>query len=513
MLEQAEPAEAAAPAGAISLNAGPAEVLQILDALPLLVAYVDATECYRFNNAAYEEWFGRSRGEIHGRSARDVLGEDAYRVVGTHMRAALDGETVTYEASVPYRDAGLREIRATYVPDRGADGAVRGFFAVVEDITERRRELQQALDDLARSDERHKMLADAVPALVVTTTTAGEIQDFNAAYAAFTGLTLAQAQDWQSHQIIHPDDLEHAMAVWGQALGSGQPMVNEMRLRRFDGAYRWHLVNGIPLRDHLGVIERWITVSVDIHARKEWEQERERWTEELERANAAKDEFLGLVSHELRTPLTTIFGNAQVLRRSAHLVSGEDRIAALADIEKEAERLQRIIDNMLALARVDAGTSLNVEPVLLPQLIHTLVEEHRLRHPARAVRLELPAGLGVATAERTYLELVLRNLLSNAEKYSPEGAEIALAATQDERRVSVTVRDACGGLDEGEEDAIFGVFYRSPRTAASAPGTGIGLAVCRRLIEAQGGTIVARSMPGEGCEMSFTLPAIVEPED
>lgn len=659
-------------AGTDSRPSGNDVFLRIADALPVLISYVDATRRYRFNNCLYEQWFGRTPEEIAGCTMREVLGEEAYQVLLPHVDAALSGQPVTFEALVPYREAGPRHIRASYVPDR-VDGDVRGFFVLVEDISASKREaaraeilseatrqfaasthdlpqlmqliasrvaaevgdiagismlepdgelalmsmehrdparmsllrefveprtvptgiVQRVLDEgkpvrltgaellneaqptsegsrayidrfglaaalivplrlgtdpigilglireaggdqysdaeerlaveLANraalaihnarmhdevrvSGERQRALADALPALVVITGANGAIQDFNAAYGEYTGLTLEQARDWQAHEMIHPEDFPPAMDVWETALASGEPMINEMRLRRHDGVYRWHVVRGMPMRSEGGIIERWVTVSVDVHDRKEMEQERERWTEALEKANAAKDEFLGLVSHELRTPITTIFGNAQVLRRNSHLVSEGDRSEALADIEREAERLQRIIENMLVLARVDAGNEMNIEPVRVAPLIEAVTKEHLRRYPARDVQVEIAPDIGIAAAERTYLELVLRNLLGNAEKYTPRGGTLRLSARRNGASIMIAVRDQCGGLGEGEEEAIFGVFYRSPRSAHLAAGTGIGLAVCKRLVEAQHGTIGARTLPGEGCEIAFTIP-------
>ena len=231
---------------------------------------------------------------------------------------------------------------------------------------------------------------------------------------------------------------------------------------------------------------------------------------ELREASAAKDEFLGLISHELRTPITTIFGNAQVLRRHGERVTVEDRAAALSDIEQETDRLQRIIDNLLVLARMQAGQQVPTEPVLLGYLIGRLASKHLERFPARAVDVSVPEGLPPVEAEAVYVEQVLANLLSNAEKYSPAGQPIAIEAFVADDGVSVSVLDRGAGLGEGEHEQVFSPFYRSERTRAQASGAGMGLAVCRRLIEAQGGTIGAKSRSGGGAAFTFTLPIAKE---
>ena len=123
----------------------------LTDALPVLISYVDSNLCYRFNNIAYEQWFGHSREEVHGRHVRDVLGDKAYEKIRGYIEAALSGQEVTYEEVVPYKDGGARVIDATYIPHIGEQGKVKGFFVLVNDITERKRaeeELRKHRDHL-----------------------------------------------------------------------------------------------------------------------------------------------------------------------------------------------------------------------------------------------------------------------------------------------------------------------------------------------------------------------------
>jgi PAS domain S-box-containing protein len=232
--------------------------------------------------------------------------------------------------------------------------------------------------------------------------------------------------------------------------------------------------------------------------------------EDLRRANEAKDEFLGLVSHELRTPITTIYGNAQVLRRRERELDEESRHTAIGDIEQEADRLHRIVENMLTLARIDTVHEVTTEPVLAGRVAHRLAEAHMLRFPARRVVVETPESLPAMLAEPTYLEQVIRNLLSNAEKYSPSDQPIHVHLDQRDGHVAVAVRDRGAGIDPGEAEDLFSAFYRSRRTSGQASGVGMGLAVCKRLIEAQSGFVWAQPREGGGSEIGFALPVVKE---
>jgi K+-sensing histidine kinase KdpD len=240
-------------------------------------------------------------------------------------------------------------------------------------------------------------------------------------------------------------------------------------------------------------------------------QEAQDTADELRVANQAKDEFLGLVSHELRTPITTIFGNAQVLRKRDDRIAPADRILALSDIEQEAGRLSRIIDNMLILARVDAADAVvAMEPVVLAHIIRRLVEEHGKSSPDRPIVLRLAPDVPLVAAEPVYVEQTITNLLSNAEKYSPPGALIEVEARGEENDVHVIVRDRGMGLREDEAERIFEPFYRGEHAAKLSAGAGMGLAVCRRLVEVQSGQIWARPREGGGSEFEFTLPLAKE---
>jgi two-component system cell cycle sensor histidine kinase/response regulator CckA len=120
------------------------QLRQVTDAMPALISYIDADKRYQFNNRAYEEWFGHARAEVQGKHPEEVLGTAAYQAISKYVEAALGGQAVTYETEMPYRDSGTRFIHADYIPDMRADGQVKGFFALVSDITERKR-MEQAL--------------------------------------------------------------------------------------------------------------------------------------------------------------------------------------------------------------------------------------------------------------------------------------------------------------------------------------------------------------------------------
>lgn len=229
-----------------------------------------------------------------------------------------------------------------------------------------------------------------------------------------------------------------------------------------------------------------------------------------ERASHAKDEFLGLVSHELKTPITTVLGNAEIIRNRGDKLDPEMRQVALEDIHESAIRLAAIIENLLSLARLERGAELEAEPLALFRMAQTAAEEEQRRSPGRSINVRGDESV-VAFAGEIYVEQVMQNLIANAVKYSPAKAPVDVHVSRDGGMALVIVADRGEGIDASEQQAIFEPFYRSSRTSATAEGIGIGLSVCKRLIEALGGTIWVGDRQGGGCEFSFTLPLL--PDD
>jgi PAS domain S-box-containing protein len=235
--------------------------------------------------------------------------------------------------------------------------------------------------------------------------------------------------------------------------------------------------------------------------------------EELRMANEAKDEFLGLMSHELRTPITTLYGGAKILRSRDRYLDDEHKESLLLDIENEAEGLHRMIEDLLVLARTGAGERVGTEPILANRLVEKVVRAFNLNRPGRKVEVKSDPDLLPVMADTTYLEQILRNLLSNADKYSPAAMAIEVELRNEDEDVVIAVLDRGSGIDAEEAELIFNRFYRAQRTSRGVRGMGLGLTVCKKLVEAQGGRIWARQREGGGTELAFALPAFTASYD
>lgn len=221
-------------------------------------------------------------------------------------------------------------------------------------------------------------------------------------------------------------------------------------------------------------------------------------------AETARDRFLEILSHELRTPVTSIYGGAKLLARAS--LEPEQQLELVEDVSAEADRLYRLVEDLIILARAERVTTpTTMEPVSLDRLVERVVTAIRPRWPSVEFQFVSTSPGPPVDGDETYIEQVLRNLLTNAAKYAESGRLIEIEVAHDELESIVRVLDRGPGIDLNEVERLFEIDYRSPKTRGLAQGSGIGLFVARWLIESMGGRIWARARPGGGSEFGFTL--------
>jgi signal transduction histidine kinase len=215
--------------------------------------------------------------------------------------------------------------------------------------------------------------------------------------------------------------------------------------------------------------------------------------------------FLGVLSHELRTPMTTIYGGSQLLLND-HL-SAESRGEVLAAIAAEAEELHHRVEDFLALARVERGTSRpEREPLQVQRLIAQAVATEARRRPDRRIQVRSPDDLAPAVGDAAQISQVLRNLIANAIDASPLTHPVDIVAARDRAGVRVVVKDRGPGFPGGSSEDAFLLSYDHPATGGHVPRSALGMFVARALVEANDGRIWLRGRRGGGTEVGFSLP-------
>ena len=403
---------------------------------------------------------------------------------------ATDARTVTIELLRPSASVLPVEVRLEYV---APDGAPARILAIARDIRDRL-QAQERLRGLAAAEHaRAAELNAVIQAMgegVVVCDPSGRIILANPA-----------AED------VFPDVDE---TTYGQILAQlDDPEASAPPLGRRGGP--------VELRVRHGE-ERWIEVSTwPVAASRDRAAGHENETivllrdvTEQRRRQAVRDTFIGVLSHELRTPVTTIYAGAKVLARPGDLPDATRR-EIFDDMVIESERLHRLVEDVVAMQRFGGeGGDVGTEPVLLQRLLPAVVASEDGRWPGVTFATELPPGLPTVIADPTYVEQVVRNLLSNAAKYGGPGASVTARAEATETEVVVRILDDGPGFPPEETERLFELFFRSSQTARAAAGAGIGLFVCARLIRAMGGRIWAANRPEGGAEFGFALQVMGE---
>jgi two-component system sensor histidine kinase KdpD len=295
-------------------------------------------------------------------------------------------------------------------------------------------------------------------------------------------------------------------AAAARAPGGSGIFRDVFRLEHPDGTTHWISATSLAVRDD-GVdaatdapapaARRTIGVLVDV-------------TEE-HRSAEIRDSFLGILAHELRTPVTSILGAAELLERPQ--LDAAVRSSLTSDVASEARRLHRLVENLLILARAQRGAPIGGdEPVVLRSIVARAVAEQRRHRPGLTIEEWFEPGVPPASGDEPSVELIVRNLLSNAAKYgdprAPIEVRVEAAPGADGGVVRLTVRDRGPGLSTEAREHMFDLFYRSSEAQRVAGGAGIGLYVVRVLVEAMRGSVHADDHPDGGARFVVELPAI-----
>jgi two-component system sensor histidine kinase KdpD len=224
-----------------------------------------------------------------------------------------------------------------------------------------------------------------------------------------------------------------------------------------------------------------------------------------------RNSLLSSISHDLRTPLATIVGSASALAENNGALSEHDRAELSSGIYEEAQRMSKLVNNILDMAKLDAGVvALNRQWHPVEEIIGTVLTGLQKRLEGRKLGVKLPPGLPMIYADAGLIEQVLVNLLENALRYTPEGSPLEISVQLSPFAVEVFVADRGPGVPKGMEAKLFEKFYRVRHEAAQS-GVGLGLAICRAIVEAHGGTIQAQNRASGGAIFSFMIPVDQQP--
>jgi PAS domain S-box-containing protein len=471
---------------------------QLADAMPQLVWTATADGVVDYYNARAAEYAGlRQRGDGAWTWELVLHEDDIVPTLVAWQHAVATGEPYEIEHRVRMADGMHRWHISRGVRMEGADGSLR-WYGTATDIQATR----AAQEEARASEERVRLAAEIVGFGNYDADVASQERYWSLPMRTIVGLLPdAPLPPWRA--LVHPDDLPDVAAAAEARLdpaGDGTYRI-EHRIVRPDGQVRWIVDQSRTFFDGEGKdrrATRVIGAVLDITER--------RHAEEL------RDAFIGMLSHELRTPVTSIYGGALVLRRPGLDPHVRDDI--LNGVVEESARLVRLVENLLVIVKVERNAELGEqEPILLRPIVERVAETARGEHPDTVLEVATPRGLPAVRGDEGAVELVLRNLVSNAIKYGAgRPVMVRTDLDQDAGTVCVRVLDSGPGLRVPEPARLFELFYRVELAKRTAAGAGIGLYVVHALVRAMGGTVWARDRTEGGSEFGFALPSFSGPD-
>ncbi len=480
----------------------------ITDHLPVLIAYIDTKERYLFANRTYERWLGTSTERIVGNRVEEVLGRTAYDVIKPYLERALGGEMVRFNALIPHA-GGSREVESVLVPETGAQGQVQGVFGLIQDLSELE-EYKRSMRYLGESEERYRRQATeletiywSAPIGLIVFDRELRFQRINDRMAAINGVP-AQAHIGKTPREVVPALAEVADELAQRILSTGQPVLNfevKGETPAQPGVERFWIEHWLPLKDEAGQVWGINVVVEEITDRKRNE-------EALRRANAELQQFAYVASHDLRAPLRAVSNLASWLEDDLRARLTGESAHHLHLLRERVQRMDALIQDLLTYSRA-GGRSQRVERVDSGQLVREVL---KMQAVPNDFQIRIAEAMPRLVTDRIKLQQVFANLIGNAIKHHdrPDG-HVWVSARQSGEQCEFSVADDGPGIPPEFHERVFRMFQRAP-TAEEREGTGIGLAVVRKLVEGVGGHIALDSTPGQGSTFRFTWPKRMEAE-
>jgi hypothetical protein len=483
-----------------SVRASERDLRLILDSIPCFIHTLTPAGEVEHVNQRILDFFGLSAEEL--RDWTRVTHPDDIARVGEILEHSLrTGTLFECESRARRADGVYRWLHARGMPLRNADGKIVRWYHVLTDVDDRKR-----AEEASRSSESNlRLMVDSIPGFICTNTASGEVDYVNRTLLEYTGKPLEELRNWPV--VVHPDDLPTVAEFWTHSITTGEPFNVEVRVRRGDGVYRWFHCRGLPLRDDDGRILRWYNLLTDIDERVAVAEKLRDTQARLSRATqiATVGELSASIAHEINQPLAAVVANGHACHRwlTASPPNIPRALLSLERIVRDGKGAADVIQRIRALYR---HTALSKDALRVNEVIEEVCRfmETEARSKAVVLRARLAPSLPEILADRVQLQQVLSNLIRNAieamEPVTDRFKELCIVSLYENERVIVQVEDTGIGLED--TDNAFEAFFTTKPN-----GMGMGLAICRSIVEAHGGRMWAARATPCGTILAFSLPA------
>ena len=450
---------------------------------------IDKDAYTTFANARMAEMLGYTMDEMTGRHLFSFMDEQGVKLAKAALRRREQGIQERHDFEFIKKSGERIYASLETSPILGDNGEYLGAIAGVHDITDRRL-MEKAL---LESQEQMKATLSAIPDLLCEVDRSGYIHRFYSSGSGTLGITTEKLIGKKIGEVLPGETAAAIMGAISKAVEQRQHTRAAYNIELPTGT-RWFELSIAVKNEPDSADCRLIVLSRDITERK--------------KLDLLKDEFIGMVSHELRSPLTVIMGAVNTALAEEDQLSPEERRQLLQDAASEAESLSHLLGNLLELSRAQADRlTLYIEPVHIGDIVQAVVEKIRLNYPAHRIAVDIPGKFTSVAADKLRVERILYNLVENAAKYSPMSSDIQVTARREKQYLVLSVKDHGPGISAADQARIFRPFQRLEDSVHTrVKGVGLGLLVCRRLVEAHGGRIWVESEPGRGSNFYFSLP-------
>lgn len=387
-----------------------------------------------------------------------------------------------------------------------------------EEIKRKNKQLLEIAEMLRKSEAEYKQLADTLPILIYSVDDKGAISYMNKWMSDFTGENFEKLNETKWSGIVHPDDMDRAWNNWNSNVGNKTNIKLEVRLLdSATGQYQWHSGIVSPVKDENGNIVVWNAFLANVQALKdnaeliETQTAMQKVIEDLNNSNRQLEQFAYVASHDLQEPLRKIAFYSDILKRKYADVMTNDGYVYLDSLVRSAERMRRMVSDILTYSTISNKPLMT--DIDLNDVIAEALQDLEIAIGERRAKIHVDA-LPSLTGNAPQLKQLFENLLSNSLKFVNKDVipEINITAETIDGRLRIFFKDNGIGFEEQYLGKMFDLFQRL-HSRDKFSGTGIGLTICKRIVDLHHGNITAKSNLGEGATFIIELPLTVsEPE-
>jgi two-component system sensor histidine kinase/response regulator len=371
--------------------------------------------------------------------------------------------------------------------------------------------LYKMQEEVIRENQvRFENMANTAPVMIWIADVDGLFSFLNKVWLDFTGNEMGADLGMNWLKNVHPEDLEKLLGQYQDAFSSKTSFSCEFRFKRNDGVYRWIMINGTPRFSREGIFMGFIGSCSDISEQKESEEKIHKINIELEEINATKDKFFSIIAHDLRSPLSGLMQILLIMEEDFDSLENDEKLEMITEVATTSKRTYELMENLLEWSSIQTGViPFNPQKITLLTLLDNLRELFNQNLINKGITLKINVDPEASVfADEKMTETILRNLISNAIKFTHKNGTISVSSDRGDDIVVVEVIDAGVGIKPKELSELFKAdkFQSTPGTAKER-GTGLGLVLCKELVEKQNGKIWVESKEDEGTTFYFTLPA------